>query len=71
MTMLEALSDTKTWLSNSPLLGSNRYATLLTGVRFVLIGRFPLLAFYVIEGGSVSIIRAIYERRNIPPSLNI
>jgi len=52
-----------------PFAGANRYDYLVPGVKFVQVGRFPFLAFYVIRDGRAVIIRVLHERRNIDAEL--
>lgn len=64
-----AVKATKVRLGEMPGTGSNRYGYLLPGVKFVHIGRFPFLAFYLIQDDRVLIIRVLHERRNLPDQL--
>jgi len=52
-----------------PLSDSRRYEYLISGLRFMRVGKFPFLAFYVLEGDQAQTVRVLHERRNVPDLL--
>jgi len=64
-----AVESTAQKIGEMPLSGSRRYEYLISGLRFMRVGKFPFLAFYVVERDHVRIVRVLHERRNIPDLL--
>lgn len=64
------IEDVKNRLAHFPYTGSPRYEYLLPSVRFVHVGRFPFLAFYVIRGQTVKVFRILHESRDIDTALS-
>ena len=67
----QALDRAMDRISRHPAAGSPRYARELglPGLRFVTLGRYPHLVFYIERENRVDVLRVLHGGRDIPASM--
>ena len=65
---IDALEDTRRRIGEQPASGSPRYAHELDipGLRYLTVGKFPYLVFYVEGGAETDVWRMLHGARDIP-----
>ncbi len=69
--LVSALEDTFDLMARFPFVGDSRFAadTGIPDLRSLVLGRFPYVVLYTVEGETARVHRVLHLRRDIPAEL--